>query len=108
MKLTPEQLQEIEARKEAANRMVSALCQREREWILSVPARPDYDPDIVISSSLCDIPALLDHIREQETQIAELREAIQRMADWDEGGEIRETFPDVFRLARTELKTEEK
>lgn len=36
----------------AAHDMVSALCKRKREWIMSVPAREDYDPDLVITDGL--------------------------------------------------------
>ena len=42
---------------DAAYDMVHALCQPRgsegsREWIMSIPARPDYDPDLVITSGL--------------------------------------------------------
>lgn len=30
-----------------------------REWVMSIPARPDHDPDLVIDASLRDIPRLL-------------------------------------------------
>lgn len=41
----------------AAHEMVSALCSHpdsneSRKWIMSIPARPDYDPDLVITSGL--------------------------------------------------------
>lgn len=39
---------------ERAHKMVSDLCHRRREWIMSIPARPDYDPDIVIGTGLRD------------------------------------------------------
>lgn len=37
---------------DAALKMVRALCSRERDWTMSVPARPDYDPDLVIAGAL--------------------------------------------------------
>jgi len=42
---------------DAAYDMVHALCQPRgsegsREWIMSIPARPEYDPDLVITSGL--------------------------------------------------------
>jgi hypothetical protein len=42
---------------EKAREMVSALCkprgsEGSREWVMSIPARPDHDPDIVIASAL--------------------------------------------------------
>lgn len=54
-------------RYDAARKMVSALCQprgsaEARSWIMSIPARPDQDPDLVISASLADVPKLLEEI----------------------------------------------
>lgn len=37
---------------EKAHQMVSDLCARRREWIMSIPARPDHDPDLVIGEAL--------------------------------------------------------
>jgi hypothetical protein len=57
----------IREREEKASAMVAALClprghQDTREWVMSIPARPDHDPDLVIGASLMDIPALLKEI----------------------------------------------
>lgn len=60
-----QRLAEIRERYEKAYAMVNALCQREREWIMSIPARRDYDPDLVIAASLDDIRYLLDLIERQ-------------------------------------------
>lgn len=67
MTVTPEQLAEIKARNESANKMVSALCTPRglfghREWMMSIPAQPDHDPDLVISASLHDVPALIAEV----------------------------------------------
>lgn len=32
--------------------VVSALCEGEREWLMSIPARPDHDPDLIIGDAL--------------------------------------------------------
>lgn len=37
---------------EKADQMVSALCQGSEKWIMQIPARPDKDPDLVISRAL--------------------------------------------------------
>lgn len=42
---------------EKAHDMVTALCKPKgsegsREWIMSIPAQPDYDPDLIISNAL--------------------------------------------------------
>jgi len=46
-----------EQRIDRAHKMVQALCRRRgsagsREWIMSIPAQPDYDPDLVIGDGL--------------------------------------------------------
>lgn len=55
------------ARHRAANAMIDALCEPRgtpgaREWLLSVPARPDQDPDLVIGAALNDIPRLVAYL----------------------------------------------
>lgn len=54
----------VRGRCEAAMQMVSDLCQGRRNWTMSIPARPDYDPDLVISAALADIPKLLEALGE--------------------------------------------
>ena len=73
--MTEEKLSEIEARKTAAFDMVISLCKNRdeygrRDWIMSIPARPDYDPDLVIGSSLHDIPDLIAALREERERSA--------------------------------------
>src|SRR6185369_419320 len=50
-------IEESQGKADAAQAMIKALCQPRgsegsREWIMSVPARPDYDPDLVIGLSV--------------------------------------------------------
>lgn len=52
----------IRARQEKAHQMVVDLCQGRRDWMMSIPARRDYDPDLVIDASLQDVPALLSEL----------------------------------------------
>lgn len=54
----------VRARCEAAMQMVNDLCQGRRNWMMSIPARPDYDPDLIISAALADIPKLLEALGE--------------------------------------------
>ena len=42
-----------------ARQMVKDLCEGRRDWIMRIPAEPDYDPDLVIAASLADIPKLV-------------------------------------------------
>ena len=54
----------VRGRCEAAMQMISDLCDGKRNWMMSIPARPDYDPDLVISAALADIPKLLEALGE--------------------------------------------
>lgn len=54
----------VRVRFEAARQMVSDLCTGKRDWTMSVPIRPDYDPDVVIAAALADIPKLLEVLGE--------------------------------------------
>lgn len=45
---------------EKAHRYIGELCRHEREWRMSVPARPDEDVDLVISGALHELVRTLD------------------------------------------------
>jgi len=54
----------FEVHRQAAQDMISALCQPRgsqghRDWIMSIPAQLDYDPDLVIGQALRDYGVLL-------------------------------------------------
>ena len=54
-----------------AHQMVSDLCKRQgepgwRRWVMSIPARPDYDPDLVIGAGLRAGDVLLARVDELE------------------------------------------
>ena len=71
-------LKEIEEREQKATEMISSLCKPRgmegtREWIMSIPARPDYDPDLIIGRSLTDILALTNALREACELLEETR-----------------------------------
>jgi len=60
----PDALGEVETRIARAQEMVVALCRRRgtegaREWVMSIPARRSYDPDLVIGDALRDAKALV-------------------------------------------------
>lgn len=65
---TPEEIIAIEERHKLARQMVSDLCEGRREWIMRIPAEPDYDPDLVIAASLADIPKLIAELRAMTTK----------------------------------------
>src|SRR5690554_3103275 len=57
----------LRQRNEKAHEMVTALCkprgtEGSREWIMSIPARPDDDPDLVIGQALNDAKRLIDRL----------------------------------------------
>jgi hypothetical protein len=70
--LMPADLLAIAERELAAHAMISDLCHRRREWIMSIPARPDHDPDLVIGASLRDVLRLLREIHRLRSVINEV------------------------------------
>lgn len=64
--LSREERAAIRERVEKAWTVVDDLCQGRREWVMSIPARPGHDPDLVISDALKDIPRLLAQVEALE------------------------------------------
>lgn len=56
-------LDEMARKITAAHRMVEALCNGSARWVMHVPARPDADPDLVISDGLMAGEAALRELR---------------------------------------------
>jgi hypothetical protein len=54
--------EQLDAEYLAARQMVSDLCNQRRDWVMSIPARPDYDPDLVIARALDDLHAELARV----------------------------------------------
>jgi hypothetical protein len=74
-----DEMREWERKYEAAMEMISNLCRRQtdpkyREWIMSIPARPDHDPDLVIGEALRAMKKEIVAGRAAEEALAELRE----------------------------------
>ena len=67
------EIKQIQQRHEAACQVVNELCSGDRKWLMSIPARPEYDPDLLISASLNDIPALLEEIKKLEKELWDMR-----------------------------------
>lgn len=59
---------DVVAKLDAAMQVVSALCKREIEWIMSIPARPDKDPDLIISGALCAAKSQLATLQQANEQ----------------------------------------
>ena len=81
-KSNAERLAEIPAKLEAARQMISALCkprytEGHRDWIMSIPARPNHDPDIVIGEALREIPFLLARYDEL-ARLAKAQQTLRR------------------------------
>jgi hypothetical protein len=55
-----------------AHALIDDLCNGRREWIMSVPARPDYDPDLVIAAALT----------KAEEELAALRKELQKEEEY--------------------------
>lgn len=63
----------------AAHAMVHLLCHGDRKWTMSVPARPDHDPDLVIIAGLS---AAENEITRLAAEVERLREALKREAEF--------------------------
>lgn len=59
-----------------AEQIVNDLCHGRRRWTMSVPARPDSDPDLIIGDVLHQVPALLDALAAAEERAAALEAAL--------------------------------
>lgn len=71
--LSSAELPQVLERWQAASDMIHNLCRRRddplaREWMMSIPARPDYDPDLVIHDSLKDIPCLVALLQQRQPE----------------------------------------
>lgn len=62
-------MNKVKERLEAAMKMVSDLCNKSKEWIMSIPARPDIDPDLVIAASQRDCKYLIERVEELERKL---------------------------------------
>lgn len=80
-------LDAIEARREAAHEMINDLCQRRRDWVMSIPARPNHDPDLVIGASLRDGIRLVAEVRRLTEQRDNARQQVIALYDWRLRGE---------------------
>lgn len=79
-------LRELRKKIERASQMVEALCkprgsEGSREWAMSIPARPDYDSDLVIGDGLDAGRAALERLEELDSERAEWVEAWDMMRD---------------------------
>jgi len=54
-----DELERVLSKIAKAEAKVSKLCSGDEKWMMSIPARPDHDPDIVISDALREAKAAL-------------------------------------------------
>lgn len=84
---------------DTAHQMVAALCEGAREWVMSIPARPDHDPDLIIADGLEAGKKALSEIdrlrKEREDLVAAVNEHFR----------MRNEYRD--RASRAEAKVEE-
>ena len=74
-------LDAIEARREAAHEMINDLCQRRRDWVMSIPARPNHDPDLVIGASLRDGIRLVAEVRRLSLELERCQKDARILCD---------------------------
>ena len=77
-------LEAVEAQIERANGAVRALCHGEQRWTMSVPARPEEDPDLVIGQALHAAERLVVECRRLREREAEARRIIEQALASDE------------------------
>ena len=65
-----------------AHRYICELCCKEREWIMSVPARPDEDVDLVLTGALHEQERT---IRQRDERIRELEAEVERQRGFRDG-----------------------
>jgi hypothetical protein len=66
----------LEARVRAAYDMIQALNDGRRKWIMSIPARVDHDPDLVIHVALTALEA---EVARLTRELAEARETNRKL-----------------------------
>ena len=66
--MTP--LSSIAERAGKARKMVSDLCNQREKWLMSIPARPDHDPDLIIASALDGIDELISIVSSKDKALA--------------------------------------
>lgn len=54
----------VRERIETAMNVVSDLCQGRRKWLMSIPARPEEDPDLIIADALRSANKEIDELRQ--------------------------------------------
>lgn len=100
-------LDNIRTNHKFAELMVSALCKPKgtvgaREWVMSIPARPTYDPDLVIGDSLSDIPKLIEEVeRLREVKLTNTiwRKDMTVQSDFEIESKISEQMEDSIKKA---------
>lgn len=78
---------EVLAKIEKARDTVAALCTGEKNWTMSVPARRDTDPDLVIADALASAAALLSVAQADQTWNEAIKAAKEEAdaAQWEYG-----------------------
>lgn len=72
---------ELIERIDRAHKMICDLCTRKREWMLSVPARRDYDPDLVIEDGLQAGREAIARLSALSLEVERLRGALTAIRD---------------------------
>ncbi len=68
-----------------ANLVLSELCLGEREWLMSIPVRPEHDPDLIIGAALNDLGKLITEAAALEARVKELEGMLKlKQDDWIE------------------------
>lgn len=101
-----------ESRWKQAHKVISDLCHQRIKWAMSIPARPDVDPDLILGSIIQDArriaAAQAEKIVELEAQLAEVKNALMvseeyRVAYEDGKGRLYAMGGEICEAAATHL-----
>ena len=60
-----------------AEKVLDELCEGKREWTMSVPARPDHDPDLIVGEALYRARLEIERLRNMEDASREVIRALK-------------------------------
>jgi len=75
-------LEALKADYEKARQTISDLCHQRKRWIMSIPARPDYDPDLLIGAAIGHGKTLIDEVERLRWELAKAKRI--GAAEWHE------------------------
>lgn len=86
--------EELKAKVEKAHQVIHDLCQGKREWIMSIPADRDGDPDLILNDTLMLLEERVKQLEEENTRLKGL------LPDCWKSGEIKGDYKACITLSK--------